>query len=101
MGWYGIMENKYKYQDGCLKIQTFIVYDEEDKMKKTHRYNQLSDKICARKNCQRRIKERLKDKYDICYHCYCEQENAKGHLMQDARPKAERFPTAKRMRPAI
>jgi len=80
----------------CLLELTFIVYDEEDKMKKTHGHDQLSDKICTGKNCQRRIKERLKDKYDICYHCYCKQENAKGHLMQDARPKAERFPTDKR-----
>ena len=64
--------------------------------KKSFKHDELSQKICATAGCGRRIKKRLADSYDICYHCYCKQENAKGHLMQDARPRSEHRPTDKR-----
>jgi len=64
--------------------------------KKTFKYDELSQKICATIGCNNRIKKRLETNYDICYKCFCKSESARGHLMQDACPKSERYPTNKR-----
>lgn len=39
-------------------------------MKKSHKFDELSDRKCETPGCRKRIKERLKDKNKICYGCY-------------------------------
>lgn len=42
-------------------------------MKKSHRFNELSDKRCANPSCRRGIKKRIAEEqphFDFCYRCH-------------------------------
>lgn len=64
-------------------------------MKKKFPYNEMSaTRAC---NCGQKIKRRLEDRnLPICYKCWCIMQKVKGHIMRDALPKINQFPTAKR-----
>ena len=49
----------------------------EVSMKKSHSFDNLSSKVCATPNCNKRIKQRLVEKvadFDYCYACWSKKE---------------------------
>lgn len=65
-------------------------------MKKQHRFDELSDKVCSTPGCDRRLKKRiveLKPTADKCYRCFVREQQKRGKFMKSKKrtQPAERF----------
>ena len=60
-------------------------------MKKSHRQDELSDRVCANPACNKRIKLRMVEQCDarFCYDCYCKREANRGHMV-NTQPRKKR-----------
>jgi hypothetical protein len=64
-------------------------------MKKSHRHNELSDRVCIgfkNNGCHKLIKQRMVDQKDArrCYKCYCLTEQDRGHTV-NTKPRMKRL----------
>jgi hypothetical protein len=61
-------------------------------MKKSHRHNELSGRICAVVGCIKHIKQRLVETKDaiLCYGCFCKNEANRAHYV-NANPRRKRI----------
>lgn len=62
-------------------------------MKKSHRYNELSDRTCALVGCKKHLKIRLvetKTNLLFCYEHFCKNEANRGHSV-NTRPRRKRI----------
>lgn len=52
-----------------------------NKVKKSHRHDELSNRTCAHPGCVKKIKQRLVDLKDAtyCYEHHCQKESGRGH----------------------
>ena len=50
-------------------------------MKKSYKFNELSDQICQRKSCTRKLKKRRVEEHGdtLCYKCYLISKMNDGH----------------------
>lgn len=69
-------------------------------MKKTHKFNEMSNVTCPMPGCTNKIKQRIleqKEKPSICFACHVVAEKNRGHVMQLSLPKNIHRPTLKRI----
>lgn len=64
-------------------------------MKKSHRHDELSDRICIgfkKHVCDKRIKQRMVDTKDAvrCYGCFCKKEADRAHYV-NSQPRKKRI----------
>ncbi len=52
-------------------------------MKKSHRHDDFSDRVCAAPGCRKHIKQRMVETKDafLCYLHYCIKENKRNHTI--------------------
>jgi hypothetical protein len=52
-------------------------------MKKSHRHDELSDRVCGAPGCHKLIKQRMVDTKDarLCYQHFCLKEFKRGHTV--------------------
>ena len=60
-------------------------------MKKSHRHDELSDRVCIHHGCKKQIKQRLVDTIDAirCYEHYCVKEWSRAHFV-NCNPRKKR-----------
>ena len=51
-------------------------------MKKSHKFDKLSNVRCEIQGCIKRIKQRLAKKNKVCFRCHQEIEAARGHRIK-------------------
>lgn len=61
-------------------------------MKKSHRHDELSDRICSAPGCEKRIKARMVETKDahLCYRHYCIKEAGRAHYI-NSNPRKKRI----------
>jgi hypothetical protein len=61
-------------------------------MKKSHRHDELSDRVCSAPGCEKHIKQRMVELKDarLCYLHYCKKEATKGHTV-NTQPRKKRI----------
>jgi predicted SprT family Zn-dependent metalloprotease len=61
-------------------------------MKKSHKFDELSDRVCAQPGCPKLIKARFADseKIEYCYECHCRKEAARAHFV-NSNPRKKRI----------
>ena len=60
-------------------------------MKKSHKFDELSDRVCMEPGCDKHIKQRLVDTKDArrCYYHWCVKESGRAHYVNSA-PRKKR-----------
>ena len=60
-------------------------------MKKSHRHDQLSDRVCLAPGCPKLIKQRMVDTKDarLCYKHFCKKEAGRAHFINN-QPRKKR-----------
>jgi hypothetical protein len=61
-------------------------------MKKSHKFDDLSDRVCAQPGCSKKIKTRFADseKIEYCYLHFCMKEAKRAHYV-NANPRKKRI----------
>jgi hypothetical protein len=61
-------------------------------MKKSHPFDELSDRVCIEADCEKHIKQRLVDTKDAirCYKHHCIKESGRAHYV-NANPRKKRI----------
>jgi len=61
-------------------------------MKKSHKLDDLSDRVCAQPGCSKKIKARFADRDSIryCYLHFCIKESGRAHYV-NAAPRKKRI----------